>query len=96
MLRLLRRFGRRFLRRDHPGRRPAGLSSATVHGLELRFSSDAAGVAAPFSGMVLGGEITACCVRAPPRAPAVGRLKGALRGAPWAEMPPGCSRYYER
>jgi hypothetical protein len=25
-----------------------------------------------------------------------GALRGALRPAPWAEMPASCSRYYER
>ena len=38
----------------------------------------------------------ACCARAPPRARRVGRLRGSLRRAPWAEMAPGCSRYYDR
>jgi len=72
------------------------LLSATVHGLELRFASDAAGVAATFSGTVHGGEITGVLRTGAKARTAVGRLRGALRAAPWAEMPPGCSRYYDR
>ena len=72
------------------------LVSATVHGLELRFTFDAGGVAAEFSGTVRGGEITGVLRTGTAVRTAVGRLQGALRGAPWAEMPPGCSRYYDR
>jgi len=72
------------------------LLSATVRGLELRFKSDAAGVAVDFSGTVRGGEITGVLRAGAAARTAVGRLRGALRGAPWAEMPPGCSRYYDR
>lgn len=72
------------------------LLSATVRGLELRFKSDAAGVAVDFSGTVRGGEITGVLRAGTAARTAVGRLRGALRGAPWAEMPPGCSRYYDR
>jgi SAM-dependent methyltransferase len=71
------------------------LSSATVHGLELRFTFDAAGVAAAFSGTVRGGEITGVLRTGTAARTAVGGLRGALRRAPWAEMPPGCSRYYD-
>ena len=69
--------------------------SATVRGLELRFTFEAAGTAVKFSGTVRGGEITGRLPRAPART-AVGRLRGALRAAPWAEMPPDCRRYYDR
>ena len=72
------------------------LRSGTVHGFELRFTFDAAGVAAEFSGTVRGGEITGVLRTGTAARTAVGRLQGALRGAPWAEMPPGCSRYYDR
>jgi len=72
------------------------LLSATVRGLELRFKSDAAGVAVDFSGTVRGGEITGVLRAGTAARTAVGRLRGALRGAPWAEMPPGCRRYYDR
>jgi SAM-dependent methyltransferase len=72
------------------------LLSGTVHGLELRFASDAAGVAGEFSGTVRGGEITGVLRTGSAARTAVGRLRGALRGAPWAEMLPGCERYYGR
>jgi len=75
------------------------LRAATVHGLELRFAFDAAGaagVAGEFSGTVRGREITGVLRTGAAARTAVGRLQGALRGAPWAEMPPGCSRYYDR
>jgi SAM-dependent methyltransferase len=72
------------------------LLSATVRGLELRFKSVAAGVADSFSGTVRGGEITGVLRTGTAARTVVGRLRGSLRAAPWAEMPPGCSRYYER
>jgi SAM-dependent methyltransferase len=72
------------------------LLSATVHGLELRFAFDAAGAAVAFSGTVRGGETTGMLRTGTAVRTAVGRLRGALRGAPWAEMPPDCSRYYDR
>ncbi len=72
------------------------LRSATVHGAELRFTFDAAGAAVLFSGTVRGGEVTGMLRTGNSARSAVGRLRGALRGAPWAEMPPGCERYYER
>jgi SAM-dependent methyltransferase len=72
------------------------LLSATVRGLELRFKSVAAGVAVDFSGTVRGGEITGVLRTGTTARTAVGRLRGALRGAPWAEMPAGCRRYYDR
>jgi len=72
------------------------ISSATVRGVELRFTFDAAGVAVKFSGTVRGGEITGVLSTGTAARTAVGRLRGALRGAPWAEMPSGCSRYYDR
>ncbi len=72
------------------------LHSATLRGLELRFTFDAGGVAATFSGTVRGGEITGVLRTGTAARTATGRLRGALRGAPWAEMPPDCSRYYDR
>jgi hypothetical protein len=72
------------------------LRSATVHGLELRFTFDAAGVAATFSGTVRGAEITGVLRTGTAARTAVGRLRGVLRRAPWAEMPPDCRRYYDR
>ena len=75
---------------------PQALRSATVRGLELRFTSDADAAAATFSGTVRGGEITGVLRKGTAARTAVGRLRGALRGAPWAEMPAGCERYYGR
>jgi len=72
------------------------LRSATVRGLELRFAFDEAGVDAKFSGTVRGGEITGVLLAGTAARTAVGRPRGALRGGPWAEMPPDCSRYYDR
>jgi hypothetical protein len=70
--------------------------SPTVRGQELRFTFDEAGVAAKFSGTVRGGEITGVLLAGAVARTAVGRLRGALRGAPWAEMLPGCGQYYDR
>jgi len=72
------------------------LPSATLHGRELRFTFDAAGVAVQFSGTLHAGEITGVLLSGTTARTAVGRLRGALRSAPWAEMPPGCARYYDR
>jgi len=72
------------------------LRAATVHGPELRFTFDAAGVAGRFAGTVRGGEITGVLSTGTAARTAVGRLRGALRRGPWAEMPPDCSRYYDR
>lgn len=73
---------------------PQAIHSATVHGLELRFTSYATGVATAFSGTVRGAEITGVLRSGTAARTAVGRLRGALRATPWAEMPPDCSRYY--
>jgi len=72
------------------------LLAATVRGLELRFTSEGAGAAVQFSGTVHRGEITGVLRAGNAARTAVGRLRGALRGAPWAEMPPDCKRYYGR
>ena len=72
------------------------LLSATVRGRELRFTFDAAGVTVQFSGTVRGGEITGVLLTGTDAHTVVGRLRGALRAAPWAKMPPDCSRYYDR
>jgi hypothetical protein len=72
------------------------LLSATVRGRELRFTFDAAGVTVQFSGTVRSGEITGALLTGTAARTAVGRLSGALRAAPWAKMPPDCSRYYDR
>jgi SAM-dependent methyltransferase len=75
---------------------PEPLVSATVHGRELRFAFDAAGVTAKFSGTVRGEEITGVLSTGNTARTAVGRRRGALRRATWAEMPPDCGRYYGR
>jgi SAM-dependent methyltransferase len=78
------------------GAAPEPLVSATVHGRELRFAFAAAGVAARFSGTVRGEEITGVLSTGNAARTAVGRLRGALRRASWAEMPPDCRHYYGR
>ena len=69
-----------------------------VHGVELRFTSNAGGEAVKFSGTVRGDEITGVLsvgTRTGTTArTAGGRLRGGLRAAPWAEMPADCRRYY--
>jgi SAM-dependent methyltransferase len=72
------------------------LLSATVRGRELRFTFDAAGVTVQASGTVRGGEITGVLLTGTAARTAVGRLRGPLRVAAWAQMPPDCSRYYDR
>ena len=58
--------------------------------------ADTAGVTVDFAGTVRGSEIAGLLSTGTTggTVEAVGRLRGALRDAPWAEMPPGCSRYY--
>jgi SAM-dependent methyltransferase len=74
----------------------APLLSATVKGLELRFAYESAGAALKFSGTVRGDEITGVLLAGTAARTVVGRIRGGLRGAPWAEMLPDCQRYYER
>jgi SAM-dependent methyltransferase len=79
------------------GRVREPLLSATVRGRALRFTFDTAGVTVGFAGTVHGSEIAGVLSTgaALDTLEAVGRLRGALRDAPWAGMPAGCSRYYE-
>jgi SAM-dependent methyltransferase len=72
------------------------LLAATVRGRELRFSFEAAGTTARFAGTVRGPEITGVLSTGTTARTAVGRLRGALRSAPWADMPADCRRYYDR
>ncbi len=72
------------------------LHSVTLHGAELRLTFETAGAAVEYWGTVHGGEITGILRTGTVARTAVGRLRGALRAAPWAEMPAGCSRYYEQ
>lgn len=78
------------------GRVREPLLSATVRGHDLRFTFDTAGVTVDFAGTVRGSEIAGVLATgtAGGTVEAVGRLRGTLRGAPWAEMPEGCGRYY--
>lgn len=77
-----------------PTREP--LASGSVRGSELRFAYDEGGTPVRFSGTVRGLEITGVLSRGTAARTAVGRLRRALRGAPWAEMPPDCGPYYDR
>ena len=79
------------------GRVREPLLSATVRGRDLCFTFDTAGVTVGFAGTVHGSEIAGVLSTqaAGGTVEAVGRLRGTLRNAPWAEMPAGCSRYYE-
>jgi phospholipid N-methyltransferase len=78
------------------GRVREPLLSAAVRGHDLRFSFDTAGVTIDFAGTVRGGEIAGVLSTGAAGRPveAVGTLRGALRAAPWAEMPAGCGSYY--
>ena len=78
------------------GRVREPLLSATVRGRDLRFTFDTAGVTVAFAGTVRGSEIAGVLSTGATggTVDAVGRLRGAPRDAPWAEMPAGCSRYY--
>ncbi len=77
-------------------RRP--LAAATLRGTDLRFTfDDARGVTHSFAGTVRGTEIGGVLSGATGgEVEATGTLSGALRPAPWAEMPAHCSRYYGR
>jgi len=78
------------------GRVREPLLSATVRGHDLRFTFDTAGVNVSFEGTVRDGEIAGALSTGAAGRPveAVGTLRGALRAAPWAEMPAGCGSYY--
>jgi hypothetical protein len=72
------------------------LVSASLRGTELRFTSNAGGDGVKFSGTVRGDHITGVLSNPVSARTAVGRRRGALRAAAWAEMPPECARYYNR
>jgi phospholipid N-methyltransferase len=78
------------------GAERAPLDSGSLRGRELRFAFQEAGAAVTFSGTVRGHEITGVLSTGSTARTAVGRLRGALRGGPWAEMRAGCERYYGR
>jgi len=74
------------------------LVAATLRGTELGFTfDDTRGVTLRFAGAVRGTEIDGVLRTATGgEVEARGALRGALRPAPWAEMPAHCSRYYDR
>jgi SAM-dependent methyltransferase len=74
------------------------LVAATLRGRDIRFTfDDARGAAVDFAGTVHGAEIEGVLRTAGgDEVEARGALRGALRPAPWAEMPAHCSRYYDR
>ena len=80
------------------GRVREPLLSATLRGRDLRFTFDTAGVTVGFAGTVRGSEIAGMLSPGTTggAVEAVGKLRGALREAPWAEMPAHCSSYCDR
>ena len=74
----------------------AALLSATLRGVELRFTFDADGKTVTFTGTVRGDEIKGVLSKGSAARTAAGRPRGALRAASWAEMLPDCSRFYDR
>ena len=80
------------------GRVREPLLSATVRGRDVRFTFDTAGENVDFAGTVRDGEIVGTLATGATggTVEAVGTLRDALRPAPWAEMPEGCSRYYSQ
>jgi hypothetical protein len=77
-------------------RRP--LLSAELRGTELRLSfADAAGATRSFEGTVSGREVAGVLSGGSAgEVQARGTLRGEPRPAPWADMQPQCSRYYDR
>ncbi len=80
------------------GGAPQPLAAATLRGTDIRFTfDDAKGASHTFAGTVRGTEIGGVLRAATGGdVEASGTLRGALRPAPWAEMPSHCSRYYGR
>jgi SAM-dependent methyltransferase len=74
------------------------LVTAMLRGTDLRFTfDDTRGATLSFAGTVRGTEIEGILRTAGgDEVEARGSLHGALRPAPWAEMPAHCSRYYDR
>jgi hypothetical protein len=72
------------------------LVGATLQGDAIRFAyNDAKGVTRHFTGTVRGREITGTLRAAGGSDVGVsGTLQGAFKAAPWAEMSPGCTRFY--
>jgi hypothetical protein len=72
------------------------LLSAALRGRDIRFTFDADGATAAFTGTVDGSGISGTLSTGGETVKATGRLRDALRPAPWAAMAEGCSRYYGR
>ncbi len=76
------------------------LGPATLRGIELRFTFGPEGAPIKFSGTVRSEEITGVLSAGTATSTAArtvtGKLRGPLRYAPWAEMPPDCRQYYDR
>jgi hypothetical protein len=79
------------------GRVREPLLSTELRGRDLRFTFDEAGATVAFAGTVRGSAIAGRLSTGAhgPTVEAAGTPRGALREAPWAEMPPDCGRYYE-
>src|SRR5262249_16188195 len=74
-------------------RRP--IHDGRLRGTEIRFSfEDEKGAARSFAGTVRGSEIAGKLGGAGGEAEVRGTLHGALRPAPWAEMPATCAHFY--
>lgn len=76
------------------------LGPATLRGSELRFTFGPQDAPIKFSGTVRGSEVTGVLSAGTARSTAArtvaGKLRGPLRYAAWAEMPPDCRQYYDR
>lgn len=72
----------------------SALVGGRVLGRDLRFSFADASRTIKFSGTVRGGEATGVLLEGARAWSVTGRLRGVVRSAPWAEMLPGCEKYY--
>ena len=78
----------------------AARESLELRGSELRFTFGPQDAPIKFSGTVRGSEVTGVLSAGTARSTAArtvaGKLRGPLRYAAWAEMPPDCRQYYDR
>jgi hypothetical protein len=78
---------------DGADRRP--IHDGRIRGTEIRFSfEDEKGATRAFTGTVRGNDIAGKLSGAGAEADVQGTLHGALRPAPWAEMPATCAHFY--
>jgi hypothetical protein len=78
---------------DGPDRRP--IHDGKLRGAEIRFTfEDEKGATRAFAGTVRGNEIAGKLGGPGGEAELRGTLHGALRPAPWAEMPATCAHFY--